>query len=52
MNYAIEILEKEIDLIERCLSEWDLSQYPESRIERNKKLTELKQSVIKLKRVT
>ena len=49
MNYAIEILEKEIYLIEKCLSEWENQKYREARIERIKKLDELKQAVRELK---
>jgi hypothetical protein len=49
MNYAIEVLEKEIYLIEKCLSEWELSKYREARIERIKKLDELKQATRELK---
>ncbi len=49
MNYAIEVLEKEINLIEKCLSEWELSQYREARIERIKKLDDLKQAIRELK---
>lgn len=49
MNYAVEVLEKEIHLIEKCLSEWELSQYREARIERIKKLDDLKQAIRELK---
>lgn len=49
MNYAVEVLEKEINLIEKCLSQWELSQYREARIERIKKLDDLKQAIRELK---
>jgi hypothetical protein len=48
-NYAIQVLEREIYLIEKCLSEWELMQYREARIERIKRLDELKQAVRELK---
>lgn len=49
MEYAIEVLEKEIYLIEKCLSEWELNQYREVRIQREIKLNQLKQAVRELK---
>jgi len=48
-NYAIQVLEKEISIIEKCLSEWELSKYREARIEREIKLNQLKQAVRELK---
>ena len=41
-NYAIELLEKEIYLIQKCLDEWELNKYPEAKIERELKLKDLK----------
>ncbi len=49
-NYAIEILEKELFLIEKCLSEWELNKYREARIEREIKLNELRQAIKELTR--
>ena len=49
-NYAIEILEKEIFLIEKCISEWELNKYIEAKIEREIKLNELKQAIRELKK--
>ena len=49
-NYAIQVLEKEIFLIEKCISEWELNKYPEARIEREIKLNELKQAIRELER--
>jgi len=49
MEYAIEVLEKEIYLIEKCLSDWELNQYREARIQREIKLNQLKQAVRELK---
>jgi len=49
MNYAIKILEKEYELIEKCLSNWDLEKYPEARKERNDKLKDLTKAIEYLK---
>ena len=49
-NYAIQVLEKEIFLIEKCISEWELNKYREARIEREIKLNELKQAIRELER--
>jgi len=48
-NYAIEVLEKEIYLLEKCLSEWQLNQYKEARNQRETKLNQLKEAIIKIK---
>ena len=45
-NYAIQILEKEIYLIEKCLSDWELNKYPEIKKERELKLSQLKFAMI------
>ena len=37
MDYAIEILEKEIQLLKFCLTEWEAEKYPEARKERLKR---------------
>ncbi|CAB4147674.1 hypothetical protein UFOVP516_40 [uncultured Caudovirales phage] len=47
-NYAIQVLEKEIYLIEKCLSDWELTQYKEAKIERELKLNQLKTALKKL----
>jgi hypothetical protein len=44
-NYAIELLEREIYLIEKCLSEWELNKYTESKTERELKLKDLRFAV-------
>lgn len=41
MNYAIETLQKEADLLEKCLSEWECKNHPEAKKEREKKLNDL-----------
>lgn len=48
MNYAIEILIKERDLITRCLNEWESKEYPEAKKERDKRLKELNEAIKKL----
>ena len=46
-NYAIEVLEKEIYLLEKCLSEWEIkTKYIEARASREKMLSDLKWSLI------
>ena len=49
MNYAIEILEKEMQLLEKCLSKWDEENYPEARKERNDRLRNLVKAIEYLK---
>ncbi len=49
MNHAIEILEKEIQLLEHCLSEWELEKYPEARKERNDKYKNIIKAIEYLK---
>ena len=44
-NYAIELLEREIYLIEKCLDEWELNKYPEAKTERELRLKDLKFAV-------
>lgn len=41
-NYAIEIIEKEIVLLEKCLSEWDCLNHPDAKKDRENKLKDLK----------
>ena len=49
MNYAVQVLEKEKHLIIKCLSEWQITKYPESRQDRVKKLLELNNAIKKIK---
>jgi len=51
-NYAIQILEREAYLIEKCLSDWDLLQYKEAKLERIKRLYDLKEAILQLKTTT
>jgi hypothetical protein len=47
-NYAIQVLERELELIEKFMSEFELSQYRDARIDRIKKIDELKQAIREL----
>lgn len=49
-NYAIEILEKEIVLLEKCLSEWDCLNYPDAKKDRENKLKDLKNGLKTIKK--
>lgn len=51
MNYAIEVLEKEKLLLEKCLSEWDCKEYPDAKKQRDNRLLEINQSIEKIKNV-
>jgi hypothetical protein len=42
MNYAIELIDKEIKLISAALSDSDLKNYPESRAVREQRLKDLR----------
>lgn len=48
MTYVICLLEKERDLITRCLNEWESKEYPEAKKEREKRLKELNEAIKKL----
>ena len=50
MKYSIEVLEKEKELLERCLSNWELKNYPEARKQRSNKLSDLITAIEILKR--
>jgi hypothetical protein len=51
MNYSIEILEKEYQLLNGCLTSWDLNHYPEVRKDRQKRLDDVFQCIAILKMV-
>ena len=51
MNYSIEILEKEKQLLTSCLSDWDCTNYPDAKKERQKKLDDLEECITILKMV-
>ena len=48
MKYAIELIEREINLLQRCLSEWECKEYPDAKKERDKRLNELNEALNKL----
>ena len=48
MNYAVQLIEKEINILEKCLNEWETNQYPEAKQEREKRLKELKEALNKI----
>jgi hypothetical protein len=45
MNYAIEILEKEKQLLKDCLSEWECKEYSEALKDRNNKLKDIEKAI-------
>lgn len=45
MNYAIEILEKEKTLLLKCLTDWDVKEYPESLKDRNNKIKDIEKAI-------
>jgi hypothetical protein len=47
--YAIEILEKEMLLLEKCLTKWEEEIYPAARKERNDKYKNLVKAIEYLK---
>jgi hypothetical protein len=49
MLYAIEILEKEMLLLEKCLSKWESEKYPEAKKERYEKYKNLVKAIEYLK---
>jgi hypothetical protein len=49
MTYAIEILEKEIYLLQKCISDWEMYKFMDARTQRENKLKDLKTALEKLK---
>lgn len=45
MNYVISLLEKEIKILNQCLSEWDCEQYPEAKKQREIKLKQMQKAL-------
>lgn len=52
MNYAIQILEREIKALQRCLNEWECKEYPDAKKERDKRLNELNEALNRLNQQT
>ncbi len=44
-KYSIEVLEKERQLLNDCLSDWDLQKYPEARKERENRLRDIDETL-------
>jgi hypothetical protein len=45
MNYAIEVLEKEKTLLLKCLTDWDVKEYPEALKDRNNKIKDIEKAI-------
>jgi hypothetical protein len=45
MKYAIKILEKEKQLLEDCLKDWKIENYPEAFKDRNNKLRDIDNAI-------
>jgi len=50
MNYTIEILEKESELLTKCLTEWETKEYPIAKEIREIRLKELNNALELLKK--
>ena len=48
MNYAIKILQNELNILQRCLNEWESENYPEAKKEREKRLNDINNAINKL----
>jgi hypothetical protein len=49
MRYSIEILEKERDILRKCLSEWQSENYPDAKKEREKRFNDIDECISILK---
>ena len=49
MNYAIELIENEISLLERCLSAWECKEYQDTKKQRDNRINELNEALNVLK---
>lgn len=47
-NYAIDLLEKELKIIEKCLTDFDEKNYPLAKEDRDLKAKQLKKAIILL----
>jgi hypothetical protein len=45
MNYAIEVLKKEKTLLLKCLTDWDVKEYPEALKDRNNKIKDIEKAI-------
>lgn len=48
MSYSIQILEREKHILEKCLNEWESKEYQEAKKERENKLKDINEAIIKL----
>lgn len=49
MEYVINLLEKDKAILEKCLSEWEIKEYPIAKKEREDKLNEINKAINILK---
>lgn len=49
MSYSIDVLQKEHDILLKCLTEWESLEYEEARKERERRLKDLSNSISILK---
>jgi hypothetical protein len=47
-NYAIETLQKELQIIEKALSSWEVKKFPDERKQREKRKTQLIEAIVLL----
>jgi len=45
MNYAIELIENEISILQRCLSAWECKEYQDAKKQRDKRINELNEAL-------
>lgn len=45
MKYVISLLENELNILEKCLNEWECNQYPEAEKERKERLSQVKKAI-------
>lgn len=45
MEYVINILEKDREILEKCLNEWESKEYPSAKKERESRLEEIKKAI-------
>ena len=46
LNYALETLQKERELVDRALNNWEKQKYPEARKERERRLNDLNKAIL------
>lgn len=48
---AINVLNREKELLEKCLNEWESKEYPEAKKERERKLKEINNAIEELNKL-